>query len=161
MRAWVIAVCLLVGCGDAPTTTALFTLPELAPDSEFYELPFPNDVHRRSGGGLDLARLPSSSLIVRAIRDAAADPQNLDGFGLNQSTYFRFDGALDPTSLPDPLGSVADQASVNYDVLVIAALERPAGTAKLLRQVGVPDSKIVTLRPGAPSTVGGTEVGAA
>ena len=50
---------------------------------------------------------------------------------------------------------------MNYDVLVIAALERPAGTAKLLRQVGVPDSKIVTLRPGMPVVNGGTEAGVA
>jgi DNA-binding MarR family transcriptional regulator len=48
-----------------------------------------------------------------------------------------------------PVRPVADHGSVAFDVLVVAVLERPAGTAKLLRQAGVPDSKVVTLRPDA------------
>jgi hypothetical protein len=41
----------------------------------------------------------------------------------------------------------AHPATVSYDVLVVAVLERPAGTAKLLRQCGVPDDKVLMLRP--------------
>ena len=72
-----------------------------------------------------------------------------------------FDAAGEGTFLGLPIRPVAEQASVDYDVLVIAALERPAGTAKLLRQLGVPDSKIVTLRPGAPPAAVAAEAGAA
>jgi DNA-binding MarR family transcriptional regulator len=59
----------------------------------------------------------------------------------------------EPTSfLGWPVRSIADHASVPYDVLVVATLERPAGTAKLLRHHGVPDDKTLMLRgdAGAP-----------
>ena len=42
---------------------------------------------------------------------------------------------------------IVEHATVSYDVLVVAVLERPAGTAKLLRQCGVPDEKVLMLRP--------------
>jgi hypothetical protein len=32
-------------------------------------------------------------------------------------------------------------------VLIVAVLERPAGTARLLRQSGVPEQKILMLQP--------------
>jgi DNA-binding MarR family transcriptional regulator len=44
-----------------------------------------------------------------------------------------------------PVRAIADHASLPYDVLVVATLERPAGTAKLLRQHGVPDGKTLML----------------
>jgi DNA-binding MarR family transcriptional regulator len=46
-----------------------------------------------------------------------------------------------------PVRAIADHATVPYDVLVVAVLERPAGTVKRLGQVGVPSEKIVMLRP--------------
>ena len=46
-----------------------------------------------------------------------------------------------------PVLPIAEQASVTYDVLIVAVLERPAGTARLLRQSGVPDEKILMLQP--------------
>jgi hypothetical protein len=46
---------------------------------------------------------------------------------------------------------LASHAEVAYDVLIVAVLERPAGTAKLLRESGVLDEKIVMLRPDVPS----------
>jgi len=36
----------------------------------------------------------------------------LDGFGLNAAIFARFDGALDPASLPDPAASQQPGASV-------------------------------------------------
>jgi DNA-binding MarR family transcriptional regulator len=50
---------------------------------------------------------------------------------------------------------IAEHATVAYDVLVVAVLERPAGTAKLLRQCGVPDEKVLMLRPDWPGPKGG------
>jgi DNA-binding MarR family transcriptional regulator len=49
-----------------------------------------------------------------------------------------------------PVRSIGDHAHEDYDILIVAVLERPAGTAKLLRQSGVPDGKVITLQPGAP-----------
>jgi len=46
-----------------------------------------------------------------------------------------------------PVRAIADHATVSYDVLVVAVLERPAGTVKRLGQLGVPSEKIVMLRP--------------
>ncbi len=46
-----------------------------------------------------------------------------------------------------PVLGVADHATVSYDVLIVAVLERPAGTAKFLRQVGIAEDKMVMLRP--------------
>jgi len=46
-----------------------------------------------------------------------------------------------------PVHSIADHADVPYDVLVVAVLERPAGTTKRLGQLGVAPEKIVMLRP--------------
>jgi DNA-binding MarR family transcriptional regulator len=50
-----------------------------------------------------------------------------------------------------PITEVADHATIDYDVLVVAILERPAGTAKLLRQFGVPAEKVLMLRPDWPA----------
>jgi DNA-binding MarR family transcriptional regulator len=52
-----------------------------------------------------------------------------------------------------PVKVIADHNSVAYDVLIVAVLERPAGTTKLLRQFGVPDDKVLMLRPDWPSPV--------
>ena len=46
-----------------------------------------------------------------------------------------------------PVRAIDDHATVPYDVLVVAVLERPAGTVKRLGQLGVPSEKIVMLRP--------------
>ena len=42
---------------------------------------------------------------------------------------------------------IAQHADVQYDVLIVATLERPAGTVKLLRAHGVPDHKMMMVRP--------------
>jgi DNA-binding MarR family transcriptional regulator len=50
-----------------------------------------------------------------------------------------------------PVAGIRDHATVTYDILIVAVLERPAGTAKLLRHAGVPDEKVVMLRPDWPA----------
>jgi DNA-binding MarR family transcriptional regulator len=54
-----------------------------------------------------------------------------------------------------PVLPIADHATITYDVIIVAVLERPAGNAKLLRECGVAADKILMLRPdvGAPITV--------
>jgi DNA-binding MarR family transcriptional regulator len=46
-----------------------------------------------------------------------------------------------------PVQPITDHTCVTYDVLIVAILERPAGTAKLLAQSGVPGGKVLMLRP--------------
>jgi hypothetical protein len=65
--------------------------------------------------------------------------------GLELTAVFSQDG--DGRFLGLPVRALSDQAGVDYDVLIVAVLERPAGTARLLRQSGVPDDKILMLQP--------------
>jgi DNA-binding MarR family transcriptional regulator len=53
-----------------------------------------------------------------------------------------------------PVIPIDTHGDVAYDVMVIAVLERPAGTTKRLAQAGVPSEKIVMLRPDWPAPVG-------
>ena len=53
--------------------------------------------------------------------------------------------------LGSPVIPIADHANVPYDVLVVAVLERPAGTMKLLTQAGIPREKMLMLRPDWPA----------
>jgi len=48
-----------------------------------------------------------------------------------------------------PVQPIREHGEVAYDVLIVAVLERPAGTRKILRQHGVPDEKILMLRADA------------
>ena len=48
--------------------------------------------------------------------------------------------------LGHPVQPLAEHSTVAFDVLIVAVLERPAGTIKLLRQSGVPDAKVLMLR---------------
>jgi hypothetical protein len=98
----------LCACDDS-STTALFAVPGTATAGDFYDLPFPNDLRRTESGALDLSEFPTNALLVEQMRTAASE---LDGFGLNSAMFARFDGALDPASLPDPAGSIEPTSSV-------------------------------------------------
>lgn len=115
MRA-LISCCVLAACSSTTSqgTTALF---KLTGGSDYYSLPFPNDVHRKPDGTLDLTGFPTATPIVDMYRVAA---QDLDGFSLNAAMSSRFSDAIDPTSLPDVSGSLAGSASV-YLVNIDAA----------------------------------------
>jgi len=104
-----LGLCLALGPGAcADPVTAVFAVPA-ADGGDFYSLPFPNDLWRRADGTLDLSRFPTNSLLIDSYRTAA---EELDGFGLNQAIYARFEGELDPASLPTPAESTGDRASV-------------------------------------------------
>jgi len=64
-----------------------------------------------------------------------------------------FGPEADKPFLGHPVQAIDDHAQVTFDVLIVAVLERPAGTAKLLRQCGVPDHKVLMLRPDWPVPV--------
>ena len=96
----------LAACSGSPTT-ALFAATGAGDD--FYALPFPNDLHRHDDGSLDLSEFPTNSLLVE---DYRAHAETLDGFALNAAMFARFDGALDPASLPTPAASMQPGAAV-------------------------------------------------
>jgi predicted esterase len=99
---------LLVGCADH--VTAYFAVPGSTAGDDFYALPFPNDVWRRDDGGLDLSQFPTNSVIAQTVRDIAE--RDLDGFGKNAAIFARFSGPLDLASLPSPVESMQEDASV-------------------------------------------------
>ncbi|MBV8762149.1 MAG: hypothetical protein JO257_32950, partial [Deltaproteobacteria bacterium] len=105
MRRLALLVLLVAACSSDTGTTALFA----QNGSDFYELPFPNDLRRHDDGSLDLSRYPAPTALVDQYR---MDAEKLDGFGLNGGIYLRFSDAIDETSLPDPAASMMPGASV-------------------------------------------------
>jgi predicted esterase len=91
---------------DAPAVaigpaSALFTLPRAGASAEFYSLPFPNDLRRKSDGTLDLAGLaPYTDGIPLLQQYMDIFSRKFTGFGTNQAVYFRFSGGIDRKSLP-------------------------------------------------------------
>ena len=69
----------------------------------------------------------------------------LRDLGLELVAVFDLEGGRRFLGLP--VQSIATHPNVAYDVLIVAVLERPAGTSKLLQQHGVPDDKVLMLRP--------------
>ncbi len=102
---------LCVGCSSPKSVgvTALFAVPGSSTGDDFYALPYPNDLHRHADGSLDLSEFPTNALIVGQYLTAA---ESLDGFGLNATMFARFDGPIDPMTLPDAAGSITATASV-------------------------------------------------
>ena len=68
--------------------------------------------------------------------------------GLELVAVFELEGGGQFLGLP--VMTLSEHATVSYDVLIVAVLERPAGTARLLRQLKVPDGKVLMLRPDWP-----------
>ena len=97
--------------GDAGPVTALF---DLDAGAEYYALPFPNDLRRRSDGTIDmdgLARAFAAVPLLESYVDVIA--HKTAGFGTNSAVFFRFSGALDPATLPaTPSESLDAGASV-------------------------------------------------
>jgi DNA-binding MarR family transcriptional regulator len=77
----------------------------------------------------------AAELVFLLIREMALDPVAV--FATESNGHF----------LGLPVTPIARHGDVAYDVLVVAVLERPAGTAKLLSQAGVPGQKILMLHP--------------
>lgn len=83
-------------------------------DLDFGAIPFPDDLYRDASGGIALARLPREELgepgTVASLRESLRE---LDGFGVVSPVYVFFDGAIDPSSLPDaPSATLVEDASV-------------------------------------------------
>jgi hypothetical protein len=133
----------LGACAD--DVTAYFAITGSSTGDDFYALPFPNDLRRHADGRLDLSELPTNTPIADLARQIAE--QDLDGFGLNAAIFFRFSGELDPGSLPDPAGSLDEDASV---YLVDVDPDSPAYGERM--------PIIVTFRPEPTQTMGGNRL---
>lgn len=107
------------GCdsAEAPTATVLFHVPRASdpPSSDFYRLPFPNDI-RRKNGKIDLsghptpgARLLPFDLVARYL---AAIEQDSSGFGVNEAIFFRFSRAPAVGSFSVQPGTPLNQQSL-------------------------------------------------
>src|SRR5438105_6879422 len=106
MRIWLVLA--LAACGDSASgTSALYEA--AGTGSDFYALPFPNDLRRHDDGTLDLSRFPTNSVIAGQYRDVT---QTLDGFSLSGQMSSRLSGPIDPATLPDPATSITPPASV-------------------------------------------------
>jgi predicted esterase len=102
----------LAGClGSDATSTALFEVPRGAPLSDFYALPYPNDLRVGDDGRIDLADMVRPNALTELYVDAVAEHQR--GFSVNAPIFARFDAPIDPASLPaTPEASLLDEASV-------------------------------------------------
>jgi hypothetical protein len=93
-----------VDCKDDPgLVSAYFRVPRGTDDGDFFRLPFPNDVRRKSSGHPDLTGFPTPGsdllgfdVVDRYARDVE---QNADGFSVYPSIVFRFSGSVDFDSL--------------------------------------------------------------
>src|SRR5690242_2188722 len=103
-----LCACALLSACTSSATTALFVAS--GNGSDFYDLPFPNDLRRHGDGTLDLSKFPTNSLLGGNYRDAVQS--ELDGFSLNAAIFSRFSAQVDKSSLPDTATSMQPGASV-------------------------------------------------
>jgi len=114
-----------------------------------YSLDFYRDARQHLRRSLMVAVKQRKSVAIFGTGDAAELVFLLvRDMGLDLTAVFTVDG--DGQFLGLPVRPIAHQADVDYGVLIVAVLERPAGTARLLRQSGVPGEKILMLQPTAP-----------
>ena len=126
---WLFAlgICSVVGsaCGSDPAlppdagadarlpqaSQALFVLPGADDAQGFFALPYPNDLRIDEQGFVDLGALVRPNAFFADYFDTISEKQT--GFGLTSATYMRFDGALEPSSLPtEPIRTVIPDAPV-------------------------------------------------
>lgn len=91
---------LLLAC-TAPGPTPLNDL-----GGEFFDAPFPSDLRRSPEGGLDMTGFPERDTQPLVDTYARLGETDLDGAGTTAPITFRFDGPLDTTQLPKPMGTL-------------------------------------------------------
>ena len=101
----IFVVVLASACSSPAPVTTLHDLhqPATLPSpptltQDFYALPFPNNLRIEADGTIDLSAYPRREGLLTQYVDAV--DEDMRGFGTNGGIYFRFDGAVDPTTLP-------------------------------------------------------------
>ena len=113
-----------------------------------YSLDFYRDARKHLRRSLSLVAARQRTVAIYGTGDAAELVFLLTKeMGLELTAVFTLEG--DGQFLGFPVRPISEQANVSYDVLIVAVLEKPAGTARLLRQSGVPDEKVLMLQPSA------------
>ncbi|MBM4247749.1 MAG: hypothetical protein FJ148_28840 [Deltaproteobacteria bacterium] len=98
----------LVVAAPAPAVQQVFE----PAGASFYDTPFPMELRRDADGTVSLARFPfpPGNALIDGYRVAL---ERTRGFGVDSGVFFKFDGAIEPATLPaDPAASVAPGASV-------------------------------------------------
>jgi hypothetical protein len=102
------AFLLLALAAPAPAVEQVFD-----PDgASFYDMPFPMELRRDPDGSVSLANFPfpPANALVDSYRVAL---ERTRGFGINSGVFLKFDGPIDPASLPaSPAASAAPGSSV-------------------------------------------------
>jgi DNA-binding MarR family transcriptional regulator len=123
-----------------------------------YSLDFYRDARRHLRHSLTVAVGPQKRVAIYGTGDAAELVFLLiRDMGLELVGVFGQEGGEQFLGLP--VQPIADHAGVTFDVLIVAVLERPAGTAKLLRQNGVPPDKMLMLQPATAEAASGNGAG--
>ena len=112
----------------------------------FGAIPWPDDAYLDASGHVSVTHIPTPAPAdyAAALADAMGD---LDGFGIRPTIYFRFDGELDPMSLP-----VAPEESLKSDAgvfLIDADTSSPDAFERIPVEVEYDaDSQELRVRPG-------------
>ena len=141
MQKWLLLFGLVVAPGacsvtlvDAPVSVhGIFVAPtsldQLAGEA-YYDHPFPSDVRRNPDGKVRFEGFynPTENVLIHSFVKAATGL--LDGFSPSAAAYFRFDGDLDPVSLPQDPPATLDPAS-SLQLIDIDAKSPEHGQRKL------------------------------
>ncbi|MEY4576131.1 MAG: hypothetical protein RL701_834 [Pseudomonadota bacterium] len=87
---------------DSRSPSAYFEVPRTSGEQhDFYRLPFPNDVRRKSDGTLDLSAHPMAPATLRpqTAQRFITESQNIRGFSTNPTVFFRFSHDPRPSDL--------------------------------------------------------------
>ncbi|MRG91973.1 hypothetical protein [Polyangium spumosum] len=109
----------LVGCGPAPglqpEATSIWVAPAslaVPADASFFDHPWPSDL-RLEDGRVPLEEFPNPRSVPILSQYISTMDRRLDGFSPAAAGYLRFDGPLDPKSLPHtPAEALSAAASV-------------------------------------------------
>jgi hypothetical protein len=99
---------IVLDAGPAPSVRAVYKLS--ASPMRFLDIPWPDDNYLGAKGRVAVREIPSQAPTEYA-RALATAMNDLDGFGLRPTIYFKFDGALDPSSLPKDASATLDARS--------------------------------------------------
>jgi hypothetical protein len=107
-RAVLVLALALAGCSSGGETSIAMSFAR----ASFYDAPFPSDDLRNADGTIDVSRFPNPNNVDIANQLLALIARDARGFSVAGAIFFRASAPLDPTSLPDVDGSIADGASI-------------------------------------------------
>lgn len=124
----------VVACGSdssgapAGSTQSIFVVPaslDALADKAFFDHPFPSDLRKDANGAIVFKGFPNPSTLPLLAQYVAETEGLLKGFSPAAAAALRFDGAIDPSSLPaDPPATLARDAAVQIVDVDPASPER-------------------------------------